>query len=58
MTELYQIFAGVGDGGGACIGDQGAGFAGQDPLNDFFSLKSLIVLIVADKAFADTQMIQ
>ena len=58
MTQLYQILAGVRDGGAAGIGYQRAGFAGQNPFDYFFAFKSLVMLIVADKAFFDAQVIQ
>ena len=53
-----QIFSRVGNGGAACVGNQGAGLAVQNPLDDLVSFEGLVMLVVADKAFFDAQMIQ
>ena len=55
---LDQILAGIGNGGTACIGDLGAGLTGQDPLYDLITFDSLVVLIVAHKAFFNAQVVQ
>ena len=54
---LYQILTGIGDSGTAGIGYQGAGLAGQDPLDNFIAFECLVVLVVADKAFFDAKMV-
>ena len=38
--------------------DQGAGLTVQDPLHNFIAFESLVMLVVADEAFFDTQVIQ
>ena len=54
---LHQILAGVGDGRASRVGDQGAGLSGQNPLHNTASLEGLVMLVVADKAFFDFQMV-
>ena len=55
---LHQILAGIGNGRTAGIGYQGAGLTGQDPFHNFITFESLVVLVVANQAFFDAQMVQ
>ena len=55
---LDQVLPGVGDGGTARVGDQRAGLPGENAVNDPVALRGLVMLVVADKAFFDAQMVE
>ena len=53
-----QVLAGVGDGGGACVGDQGAHLSGLHPLQELLAPGRLVVLVIADQGLFDLQEVQ
>ena len=55
---LDQILPGVGDGRAARVGNQRAGFPGENAVNNPVALCGLVMLVVADKAFFDAQMVE
>ena len=55
---LDQILPGVGDGGAARVGNQRAGLPGENAVDDPVALCGLVMLVVADKAFFDAQMVE
>ena len=57
-TFLHQILTGVRDGGASCIGNQGAGLTGQNPLHNAASLEGFVMLVIAYKGLFDFQVVE
>ena len=57
MAEPHQILPGVGDGGHAGVGDEGAAFPSQQPFDDGRAFLLPVVLVVADKLGADIEAV-
>ena len=56
-AQAHQILAGVGDGGAAGVGHQGAALTVKQPLQDAGPAGGLVVLVVSDQALAiDTEL--
>ena len=57
-AQIHQIYAGIGDGRGTCIGDDGAAFALQKAAQDIIALGAAIVLKIAHLGLFDFEFIQ
>ena len=57
-TQGHQVLSGVGDGGGARIGDQGAALPGQQTIHNGGPRCGKIVAVVADHGLFQTQVVE
>ena len=57
-AELHQGLAGIADGGGPGVGDQGAGLPGQEPGENGRARRGLIVLVVAHQGLFDAEVVE
>ena len=57
-AQAHQLFAGIGDGGGTGIRDQGAGLSAQKPLQNGLSGGDVIVGMIAHQRLFDFKMVE
>ena len=56
-AQPHQILAGIGDGGGAGVRHQSAGFPGQQPIQNVLPGGDVIVFVIADQRLFHAEMI-